>query len=170
MGLKEETKKTIEDSQEIVTALKSKADAKRTGAERVADGIARVFGSIKFLTFHVIWFAIWVGINLGLVPSITPFDPFPFGLLTMVVSLEAIVLSIFLLISQSRASKVEDLRSEMDLRVDLITEEELTKAMEILAKIARKNKIDLSHDPHISRMLRPLEHEAIEKTLEKQIS
>src|SRR3954467_2682162 len=75
-------------------AIKAQHAAERSLVEGLADGLNEVAASTPFLVIHVIWFLIWIPWNLGLLPF-RPFDPFPFGLLTMVVSLEAIFLSIF---------------------------------------------------------------------------
>ena len=156
-------------SRQIITSLKAKTDARRSISEKIADSTTNAFGSIPFLVINITLFFLWIIINLNLIPRITPFDPFPFGLLTMIVSLEAIVLSIFVLISQNRASTIEDLRSEIDLQVDLITEQELTKLMQIVSLMAQKNGIDLSQDKELTKMLKPLPREKIERALEKQI-
>ena len=158
-----------QSSKQIITSLKSKIDAKRSVSEKVADSATGAFGSIPFLFINIALFSLWIIINLNLISGIVPFDLFPFGLLTMIVSLEAIVLSIFVLISQNRAATVDDLRSEIDLQVDLVTEQELTKLMHIVTAMAEKNGIDLSNDKELDRMLKPLPKEKIEKTLEQQI-
>lgn len=156
-------------SRRIIKSLKAKADARRTWAEKTADWMVATFGSFTFQVFNVFWFAIWIIINIGLVPGITPFDPFPFGLLTMIVSLEAIMLAIFVLISQNREAKLEDIREEIDLQVDVITEEEVTKVLQILKLLLEKNGIDLSSDEELQSMLVPTNVEKIEKALERQI-
>jgi uncharacterized membrane protein len=154
---------------QILTSLKSKADAKRTLTERVADWLTRGFGSMIFLILNIIWFAVWIVINTGLIPGIEPFDPFPFGFLTMIVSLEAIALAIIVLISQNRAAKIADLREEVDLQVDVTTELELTKLLKLVGMLLQKEGIDLSHDEELAVMLRPTDTEKIEKTLEAEI-
>src|SRR4051794_33138109 len=83
--------------------------------ERIADWITAFSGSMAFLYLHVAWFAVWMAINLGWL-RVKPFDPFPFGLLTMIVSLEAIFLSTFVLISQNRMQAVADKRADLDLQ------------------------------------------------------
>ncbi len=72
---------------------------------RIADVITQFAGSMPFVYVHVVWFTVWVGLNLGWLGRDLVFDPFPFGLLTMVVSLEAIFLSTFVMISQNRADE-----------------------------------------------------------------
>jgi uncharacterized membrane protein len=92
---------------------------RRHTQDRVADRITQFSGSMLFVYVHVVWFAAWIVIN-ELVPR--PFDPFPFGLLTLVVSLEAIFLSTFVLISQNRESMRADLRSELDFETNVRAE------------------------------------------------
>jgi uncharacterized membrane protein len=90
--------------------------------DRAADQVTSFAGSLKFVYLHSIWFAIWVVLNVGLVGASLKFDPFPFGLLTMIVSLEAIFLSTFVMVSQNRQSKRADLRSQLDFETNLRAE------------------------------------------------
>jgi uncharacterized membrane protein len=85
-----------------IARLENEALHQRSLTDRVSDSITRLAGSSVFILVHIIWFTIWIILNLGRVPAIHPFDPYPFTFLTMVVSLEAIFLSIFVLISQNR--------------------------------------------------------------------
>lgn len=156
-------------SRRIIRSLKAKADAKRTRAEAIADWMTARLGSIYFLVANGVWFTLWILINIGAISGIAPFDPFPFGLLTMIVSLEAIILAIFVLISQNRSAQVDDLREEIDLQVDIITEEELTKLMKMTKILMEKNGIDLSNDKELQAMLKPANVSKIEKILEKQV-
>lgn len=156
-------------SRRIIRSLKAKADAKRSISEKAADWMVATFGSVPFLTINIIWFVSWLFINTGFFPGIVPFDPYPFGLLTTVVSLEAIILATFVLISQNRLSKIDDLREEIDLQVDIITEQELTKALRMLAKLLEKNGVDMSKDEELQPMLDPIHVEKIEKALERQV-
>jgi uncharacterized membrane protein len=122
-----------------------------------------------FLSLNVVWFIIWIVINVGLIPGLEPFDPFPFSFLTMVVSLEAIALAIIVLMSQNRAAKIADLREEVDLQVNKITEKELTKLLEIAAMLAEKEGIDLSQDEVLQKMLKRTDTKKLEAALEKEI-
>jgi uncharacterized membrane protein len=98
-----------------------------TLADRVADWITNSIGSMKFIYLSGIWFFVWIVLNVGILPGIEPFDPFPFGLLTMIVSLEAIFLSIFVLISQNRTDAKDRVRSELDYRVNVKAELEVAE-------------------------------------------
>lgn len=97
-----------------------------TPIQRLADGLSAFSGTFTFLLLHAVWFAAWMAINLGWVRSVHPFDPFPFGLLTMVVSLEAIFLSCFVLISQSRQAAKERIRSDVEYDANIRAGMEVT--------------------------------------------
>lgn len=153
----------------VFRSIKAKADAKRTKAEKIADWMTRNGGSVKFLTASVLLFVFWILINTGLIKGIPIFDPYPFILLTTFVSLEAIVLATFVLMSQNRNIKIDDLREEVDLQINLMAQKEITKVMRMLALLLEKNGIDLSQDPELKKMVRPVSEEEIEKRLEKEI-
>jgi len=153
----------------IFHSMKAKADAKRTRLEKLADKMTSHFGSNTFLFLNLLIFILWVLINTNQVKFIHPFDPFPFNLLTMFVSLEAIILSIYVLISQNRTTKIDDLREETHLQLNLISEREITKIMKMLALLLEKQGIDLSQDPELKKMIRPISEEEIQRRLEKEI-
>ncbi|MEY2419595.1 MAG: hypothetical protein QOG90_2275 [Actinomycetota bacterium] len=96
-------------------------DLKRT-QDRVADTITSFAGSLNFVYIHTIWFGIWIAINVGLIGASLKFDKFPFGLLTMIVSLEAIFLSTFVMVSQNRQAARADVRAEIDFETNLRSE------------------------------------------------
>jgi uncharacterized membrane protein len=113
-------------------------EAGRRGlSEQIADAVTSFSGRMLFVYVHVIWFALWILWNTGRL-GVRPFDPFPYGLLTMIVSLEAIFLSTFVLISQNRMSEEAERRSDLDLQMDLLTEHELTRALLMLDTIQDK--------------------------------
>ena len=152
-----------------IKSVKGRADQRRRLSERIADVLTLGFGSMAFLVINVVWFIVWIVINVGLIPGIEPFDPFPFGFLTMVVSLEAIALAIIVLMSQNRAAKIADLREEVDLEIDRMAEAELTKLLQIVTKIAERQGIDLSRDHELREMVQPADHEKIEAALEQEV-
>jgi uncharacterized membrane protein len=86
--------------------------------DRVADRITAFAGSMPFVYMHIVWFAIWILLNI----AGWRFDPFPFGLLTLVVSLEAIFLSTFVMLSQNREAVRSDIRSEIDFETNVLSE------------------------------------------------
>lgn len=153
----------------VVHSLKSKHKNKLTFSEKISDLMTYYFGTITFLTANVLVFLFWLAVNTGKFPFLKAFDPFPFGLLTTIVSLEAIILSIFVLISQNRASKLDELREEVDLQIDIITESEITKLLKMIKLLLEKNGIDVSDDKDLKDMLKPINEEKLEKALEKQV-
>jgi len=118
---------------------------RRTKVERAADWIAAFSGSITFLMLHVVFFAVWILLNMNWLPGWRPpmFDPFPFGLLTMVVSLEAIILSVFVLLSQSRQATKDRIRGDIEYEVNLKAELEVAQLHE---------KIDRLHAEALGRL------------------
>jgi len=90
--------------------------------DRVADQITNFAGSLNFVYLHSVWFGVWVLINVGLIGVSAEFDKFPFGLLTMIVSLEAIFLSTFVMVSQNRQAARADVRAELDFETNLRSE------------------------------------------------
>ena len=152
-----------------IKSVKGRADEKRKLSERIADALTRGFGSMAFLILNVVWFVVWIVINVGLIPGIEPFDLFPFGFLTMVVSLEAIALAIIVLMSQNRAAKIADLREEVDLEIDRMAEAELTKLLQLVSRLAEKQGIDLSRDHELQEMVQPADHGKIEAALEQEV-
>jgi len=140
----------------------------RSTIERIADALTRAAASTPFLVFHVVWFAAWIVLNTGVIGT-QPFDPFPFGLLTLIVSLEAIFLSIFVLMAQSRESTVAELREEVSLQVVLRMEEEVTKTLQLVAGLYTRLGHQVSEDPELREMLGPLDEDEIERQLVDQI-
>jgi uncharacterized membrane protein len=153
----------------ILKSLKAKADAKRTGTERLADFMTKTCGSFTFLLLNALWFFVWVFLNTGILKGVVPFDPYPFQFLTMVVSLEAIILAIFVLISQNRGTKIDDVREELHLQINMISEKEITKIVELLKILLEKNGVDLSGDKELQHILKPLNTNRIEKVIEDEI-
>jgi uncharacterized membrane protein len=101
--------------------------------DRAADKITAFSGSMAFVYLHAIIFAIWIVLNL--IQAKNGFDPFPFGLLTLIVSLEAIFLSTFVMLSQNRQAKQADLRAELDYEVNVRAEKEVCEIKESLADL-----------------------------------
>jgi uncharacterized membrane protein len=96
---------------------------------KLSDFLTSLAGNIRFVYFSAIWFVVWIIWNINIIPGLQPFDPFPFGLLTMVVSLEAIFLSLFVLISQNRQAQREKVRNDIEYEVNLKAEIEIRQLM-----------------------------------------
>lgn len=137
----------------------------RTASDAMADFLTALFGTASFLIINVLVFIAWIILNspeLGF----TPFDPFPYGLLTMAVSLEAIFLAIIILISQNRQGKIADIRQKMDFEVDVRGEEETTKILKLLQEIHAHTGSKHKADADVARMTRATDVEKIREALE----
>lgn len=149
-------------------AIKAQRNSQRDWIEVIADGLNYMAASTPFLVVHAFWFATWILWNTGQL-GLRPFDPFPFGLLTMIVSLEAIFLSIFVLMAQRRESAIAEMREEISLQVSLRLEEEVTKTLQLVAGLYTRLGHRMAEDQELIDMLQPLDVEAIERELAVQI-
>ncbi|MFZ1239704.1 MAG: DUF1003 domain-containing protein [Anaerolineae bacterium] len=146
--------KVIERNIRTIIALRLKAASERSLQDRIADAITSFSGHMVFVYVHLVWFSVWILLNTGRV-GVRPFDPFPYGLLTMVVSLEAIFLATFVLISQNRLSQEAERRADLDLHIGLLTEHELTRVLQMLDAI--QDKMGIAN--HVDSELADLEME-----------
>jgi uncharacterized membrane protein len=121
-----------------VSQLERDALETRSLAERVSDALTKAVGSIPSITVHALWFGAWIAINSGSIPWVRPFDPFPFGVLTLIVSTEGVLLAIIILISQNRMIRHADRRAHLDLQISLLAEQETTIVLHTLQRIARQ--------------------------------
>ena len=151
-----------------VRAIKAQQAAQRTMLGAAADRLNDLASSTPFLLVHVLWFIVWIVWNTGQF-GLVPFDPYPFGFLTLIVSLEAIVLSIFVLMAQKREAAVAELREEMSLQVSLRLEQEVTKTLQLVAGLYTRLGQKLGEDPELREMLQPLDVAGMERELMLQI-
>jgi len=135
----------IERNIRTIIDLRQQAARARGLQDRLADAITAFSGRMVFVYAHIVWCCLWFVLNTGRF-GVPPFDPFPYGLLTMVVSLEAIFLATFVLISQNRLSAEAEHRADLDLHIGLLTEHELTRVLQMLDivqdKMGIKNHAD----------------------------
>jgi uncharacterized membrane protein len=120
---------------EAIAKLEHDALDRRTPTERVSDVIAKLVGNVGFLLAHLTVIAGWSVLNLHVIPGVRAFDPFPFGILALIVSSESVFLTIFVLISQSRMARQSERRSHLDLQVGMLSEQELTIILQMLQKL-----------------------------------
>ena len=142
----------VEEDLQVIKNWEGASLAARSRAEQFSDWIATTIASGPSLLIHLVWFVAWGVVNSGLFPRLV-FDPFPFSLLTMTVSLEAIFLALFVLASQNRLSRQADKRAHLDLQVNLLAEREMTAVLQLLEDIATHFKIQTSVKPSEIRAL-----------------
>ena len=133
--------KIIERNIRTILYLRLKAAHERGLQDRIADIFTTFSGRMIFVYVHIVWFGAWILLNTGRLGA-HPFDPFPYGLLTMIVSLEAIFLSTFVLISQNRLSEETEHRADLALQIGLLTEHELTRVLQMLDAVQGKLGIE----------------------------
>ena len=151
---------------EAIRRLEQAAKEERTRSDLVAEAIANFCGSMVFVWVHVIWFGIWIFINV--MPGIKHIDPFPFTFLTLVVSLEAIFLSTFILISQNHDTRISERRNHLDLQINLLSEQENTRMLEMLRAIAQKVGAEVDQDAHLQALSEETEPERLLKQIENE--
>ena len=119
-------------------AIKARQSTNHTKMQVFSTSLTELAASTGFFVFHVIAFTAWIVVNLGLF-GLPQFDPFPFGLLTMVVSLEAIILSVFVLLSQNRQVAKDRVRSDIEYEVNLKAELEIAHLHEKIDRFTADN-------------------------------
>lgn len=156
---------SVEQNIQAAAQLEEAARKERSKAEERGEAVARFAGSSTFIFLNAAVFLIWIILNTGLVHSIRPFDPYPFTFLTLVVSLEAIFLSSFVLLSQNRMNREADARARLELQINLLAEQESTKTLEFLAKICDCLGIDVADDLAAQDLARTVSVEKLAKKL-----
>ncbi len=147
------TRKNVES----VIRLEEEARQARSRSDRFSDAVARFCGSVAFLWTHVAWFSLWILWNT--VPGGPRFDPVPFPYLTLAVSLEAIFLSTFILISQNAETRLTERRNHLDLQINLLAEQENTEMLKLLAAIAKQ--VGVQTDEHCKILEQPAHPEEL---------
>ena len=143
----------IEKNIDSIVKVRLAAERTKGVQEHIADLLTRFSGSMFFVYVHALWFGVWIALNARWLGR-TPFDPFPFSLLTLIVSLEAIFLSTFVLISQNHASALADKRAELDLQINLLSEHEITHLLVVMDAVAEHLGVELKKKPEVEELKR----------------
>ncbi|HEY0377684.1 MAG TPA: DUF1003 domain-containing protein [Pyrinomonadaceae bacterium] len=159
-----------------IAEMQRKVTEARSLGGRIADAITDFTGSLAFVHIHAVWFGLWILLNIGLihVPRVSEFDPFPFSLLTMIVSLEAIFLSTFVLISQNRLAQASEKRAELDLQVNLLAEQKATKVLELLDQMTQQldrmgDRFNFKPDPEVKALKVSPEPQEVLQVIEETV-
>jgi uncharacterized membrane protein len=157
----------VERNINAIEQHRQEAEESRSIQDIIADAITWFSGSMPFVYFHVVLFAVWILINLE-IAGLPAFDPYPFGMLTTIVSLEAIFLSTFVLVSQNRQAAIADRRSELDLQINLLTEHEVTRLLTLVDAMAKKKGIDPCDDGELEDLEKDVAPEEVLNELEER--
>lgn len=155
-------------SRHIIRSFEAQELKKRPLVVKLADALTSSFGTITFLLGNIIVYAFWVLANTGKIPGIPVFDPYPYSFMNSFVSIEAIILSIIVLMSQNRENQRDTLRNELGLQVELISEKEITKILELLKELHDEKNRD-HHDKELDEMTKELDTSYIERRLNEQL-
>ena len=170
----EETQQTSADTvkQNIATvvALERERVKNRSAADNVAEKVTKFAGSTNFIMFHVVYFTGWILINTGVFPRIKHFDPFPFNFLTLVVSLEAIFLTLMVLKSQNRMTKEADMRANLDLQINMLDEQETTLILRMVHNISRHLGLEEVMDDSMKDLYRNTDVNIVADTIHNETS
>ncbi|WCT14818.1 DUF1003 domain-containing protein [Mucilaginibacter jinjuensis] len=146
--------------------LKSSLDFTKTRTDHITVFIIDVLGSMKFLLSCFIIFAVWICWNINLFPLLKPFDPFPFPILEMAVSLFAIILSVSVLINQNRQGRIETIRQQVEFEANVRAEEEITKILNMVHEIHQRMGITTVTDQQLEEMKEPTDIKQIHKAID----
>ena len=128
--------RTVQDNIRAIIVMQEHQDQERSWSDRIGDAIGTFAGTVTFVLLHLLLFGAWAAANTGMVPGVPQWDPYPFSLLCMIVSMEGVLLSTFVLIKQNRMGVRSDRRNHLDLQVNLLTEKEVTKVIQMLERIS----------------------------------
>ena len=153
---------------EAIAALEREALHDRSRLDRFTDAVTAAAGSPLFIVGHAVWFAAWIALNMT---RDHPFDPYPFGLLMLVVSLEAIFLSAAVLMTQNRMQHQADKRAHLDLQVNLLAEQELTTMLKMLAALCQRLDVKvIEHDRRVEQLLKETNIHTIASALDRELT
>lgn len=155
---------------EAIVRLEEEALLQRTPGERVSDTIVRISGTLTTVIVHLVIIGLWVIINRGWVPGIPIFDPFPFGIITLIVSSEGVFLALFILVSQNRMTRQADRRAHLDLQISLLAEQELTMILRQQQRLCRHLGLEAEDSQaELDQLARTTDLEKLANTLEEQL-
>jgi uncharacterized membrane protein len=151
-----------------IIKLERETRGRRSPLERMTDLVSDLASSPAFVILHLLWFTLWLGFNsLGR----ATFDRYPFNLLTLAVSLEAIVLTGFVLMAQGRMTQQADRRAHLDLQINLLAEQELTAILRVQSALAERAGIDLNGiDPRLDQLLHRTDVQRLAETLDMELA
>lgn len=154
-------------SRHIIRSFEARELRKRSFIVKIVDTLTSKFGSFAFLFGNIFIYTFWILANTGKIPGIPIFDPYPYSFMNSFVSIEAIILSIIVLMSQNRENQRDILRNELGLQVQLISEKQITKILNLLKDIKDNQKI--SSDPELEEMTKEIDTSYIERKLTEQL-
>jgi uncharacterized membrane protein len=155
---------SVADNVEKIIRVENEALQPSSRREAITDAIGGFVGTISFVLLQIVASAGWVILNAGKIPQITPFDPFPYPLLSSITSLEAVLMAAFVLMKQNRNGVIADRRDHLDLQVNLLTERQATQIIQMLDRLSTQLGVEQHHDADSRELGR---HVAVEHLVEQ---
>lgn len=155
-------------SKSFDTDLKSYVEFERKWTDIMARFLTKFFGSVWFLNANLVFIFVWIIVNLGWIPGVHPFDPYPFPLLLMLAAFSAMLLAIIVLINQNRQGEMADVRQRIDLEVNVRAENEITKILKMLDELHASLGM-VKSDRELDRMKEKIDIAEIKEDIEQGI-
>jgi uncharacterized membrane protein len=163
---------SLQSQSHIDSTVRQEEEAleRRSSSERLADAIGAFAGSLLFVVLHLVLVVAWLLVNSGKIPSLRPFDPYPFSLLGVIVAVEAVILSSFILMRQNRMMRRGERRDHLNLQVDLLAEKEITKLLQMVRAICGQMGLEnIMADKEIRDLSQSTSIESLSQTLEERL-
>jgi uncharacterized membrane protein len=163
--------RTFQENLELITRWEQEALEHRSRADRLSDWMTRNAARGPVLLGHVMAIAIWLLLNSTLIGGLPAFDPFPFPKLVLIVSLESLLVALFVLASQNRLAIQADKRAHLDLQINLLAEREMTAMLQLLRDIA--NQLGVAHtvpQPTLSELAQETNVQELASKIEENVS
>jgi uncharacterized membrane protein len=152
-----------------VLDLERRARERATIGARISRRVTRITGTIGFAFVNCFAFSAWVAINSGWVRTARPFDPYPYSFLTLALSVEAILLSVFVLMSENQESRHAESRAQLDLQINVLAEQELTAALAMLSALCQHLKVSVDvPDEQLRQWLRSTSVDRLAEEIESE--
>ena len=163
---------SIQSQSHIDSIVRQEEEAleRRPSSERLADAVGVFAGSLLFVVLHLGLVIVWLVVNSGEIPGIRPFDPHPFSLLGVIVAVEAVIFSSFILMRQNRMMRRGERRDHLNLQVDLLAEKEITKVLQMVCAICGHMGLqNIMADKEIRELSQTTSIESLSQTLEDRL-
>ena len=137
---------------DTVTQISQEFSSKRSRSDRLGEAVIRGVATARVVLAHLFGVGAWIAVNAGMIPGLPVFDPFPFSLLGLLVSLEAVFLAMFVLMNQKWQTQQNDHWAHLNLQIGLLSEQEATKMLQLLTAISDRLGVQTSHDSELKEM------------------
>jgi len=159
---------TAKKSIDAIALVEQQLHGRRSRVEKIGEWITQFFGSLWFIVAHIVFIAVWIGLNVQVPHNVSAFDPYPFPFLGLVVGIEFIFLTTFVLMNQNLQSKRQEHWGHLNLQVCLLAEQEITKNMQMLHLICQHLKLQTpAADQEVKDMAKPTPVTALVEEIEK---